>query len=165
VRDKLSQLTAYLSRLPDTPERTAFAFGIGVFLGFSPALGLQTVLGIVLAHSTRLSKVAVILGTWVNLPWVVPVYYALATELGARLLGVEPPSKLGADLRDTVTRAGFGFAALGDILTLLRPMLWPFVVGTTLAALLLGLVAHRVMLLLLRASRPVAPQTAPPAKS
>ena len=118
-----------LSRLPDTPERTALAFGLGVFLGFSPFLGLQTLAWHRHCLSTRLSRVAVILGTWVNLPWVVPVYYVLATELGARLLGVEPPSRLGADLRDMVARAGFGSSALGELLTIFRPMLWPFVRG------------------------------------
>jgi uncharacterized protein (DUF2062 family) len=162
VRDKLSQWTACLARLPDTPERTALAFGMGVFFGFSPFLGLQTILGIVLAYLGRLSKLAVILGTWVNLPWVVPAYYALATELGARLLGVEPPSRLVAALQDTIARAGFGFGALGEVLTLLRPMLWPFVVGTTLAASLLGIVAYRVMLRLLRVSRSHDPQAVPP---
>jgi uncharacterized protein len=162
VRERLSQLTGYLSRLHDTPERTALAFAIGVFLGFSPLLGLQTILGIVLAYLGRLSKVAVILGTWVNLPWVVPVYYALATELGARLMGVNPPSRLAADLQDTVSRAGLGVTVLREVLTLFRPMLWPFVVGTTLAASLLGVVAYRVMVFLLRATRPTDPQTVPP---
>jgi len=165
VRDKLSQAVAVLCRLPDTPERTALAFAVGVFLGFSPLLGLQTIVGIVIAYPCRLSRVAVVLGTWVNLPWVVPVYYVLVTELGARLLGLDPPSRLGADLRNIVARAGFGLAALGDALTILRPMLWPFVVGSTLAATLFGVIAYRVMLLVLRVSRPPDPQTAPPAES
>ena len=79
MRAKLTQLTATLSRLPDTPERIALAFAIGVFFGFSPFLGLQTLLGISLAFYLGLSRVAVVLGTWVNLPFVVPVYYAAVT--------------------------------------------------------------------------------------
>jgi uncharacterized protein len=152
MRDKLSQLTAWLCRLPDTPERTATAFAVGVCLGFSPFLGLQTLFGIAVACLLRLSRVAVLLGTWVNLPWIVPLYYALVTELGSRLLGVEPPSRLGAELR-AVAHAGFGFAALGQLVSLFRPLLWPFVVGSTLGGLLLGVIAHRVMLVLLRSAR------------
>jgi uncharacterized protein len=150
MRDKLSQLTAWLCHLPDTPERTAAAFAIGVSLGFSPFLGLQTILGIAVAYLLRLSRVAVLLGTWVNVPWIVPLYYTLVTELGSRLLGVEPPSRLGAEVRAAVTHAGFGLAALGQLATLFRPLLWPFVVGSTLGAVLLGVIAHRVMLVLLR---------------
>ena len=122
MRDKLSRIAAALTTLPDTPERIALAFGLGVFLGFSPFLGLQTLLGIAFAYSVGLSRVAVILGTWVNLPWIVPVYYALATELGSRLLGVEPPSRLGHELRATVAHAGFGFAALGQLLDAAPPV-------------------------------------------
>ena len=153
MRDKLSRIAAALTTLPDTPERLALAFGLGVFLGFSPLIGLQTLLGIALAYAVGLSRVAVILGTWVGLPWIVPVYYALATELGSRLLGVEPPSRLGQELRATVAHAGFGFAALGQLLTLFRPLLWPFVVGTTLGGTLFGVIAHRVVLVLLRLNR------------
>jgi uncharacterized protein (DUF2062 family) len=155
MRDKLSQLRSCLCRLPDSPDRTAAAFAIGVCVGFSPFLGLQTLLGITIAYLLGLSRVAVLLGTWVNLPWIVPLYYALATELGSRLLGVEPPSRLGAELRDAVTHAGFGFAALGQLATLFRPLLWPFVVGSTLGGVLLGVIAHRVMLVLLRTARRV----------
>ncbi len=152
VRDKLSQLTAWLCRLPDSPERTAVAFAIGVCLGFSPFLGFQTILGIAVAYLLRLSRVAVLLGTWVNLPWIVPLYYALVTELGSRLLGVEPPSRLGAEVRAAVSHAGFGLAAPGQLVTLFRPLLWPFVVGSTLGGMVLGVIAHRVMLILLRAA-------------
>lgn len=161
MRDKLSRLIGWLCRLPDTPERTALAFAVGVSLGFSPFLGFQTLLGIAVAYLLRLSRVAVILGTWVNLPWIVPLYYALVTELGSRLLGVEPPSRLGAELRAAVTHAGFGLAAIGQLVTLFRPLLWPFVVGSTLGGVLLGVIAHRVMLVLLRARRVNAPGPAP----
>jgi uncharacterized protein (DUF2062 family) len=162
VRDKIARLVAYLTRLPDTPERTALAFAVGVFFGFSPLVGLQTIGGIVFAYFQGLSRVAVILGTWVNLPWIVPVYYAVATEVGARLLGVEPPSGLGSEIRAVFARAGFGLTAIVELLELFRPMLWPFVLGTSLGSVLLGLVAHRVMLVLLRARKSPLPDTVPP---
>ena len=38
-----------LLHIDDTPERTAAAFALGVFFGFSPLLGLHTILGIVFA--------------------------------------------------------------------------------------------------------------------
>ena len=41
----------------DTPGRTAFAFGLGVFLGFSPFLGLHAILGLILAFVLRLNRV------------------------------------------------------------------------------------------------------------
>ena len=46
----------------DTPERTAAAFALGVFLGFSPLLGFHTGLGLILAFALKLNRVAVLLG-------------------------------------------------------------------------------------------------------
>ncbi len=46
----------------DTPHRTAAAFAVGVFFGFSPFLGLHIVLGLVVAFAFRLNRVAVLLG-------------------------------------------------------------------------------------------------------
>src|SRR5262249_48330775 len=138
MREKLTQLTATLSRLPDTPERIALAFAIGVFFGFSPFLGVQTLLGISLAFYLRLSRVAVLLGTWVNLPFFVPVYYAVATELGARMLGQTPPSRLADNVKLAVRQASLSFGAIERVLDMLRPMLWPFTLGSTLGGLLLA---------------------------
>ena len=38
-----------LLHIDDTPERTAAAFALGVFFGFSPFLGFHTMLAIVFA--------------------------------------------------------------------------------------------------------------------
>ena len=73
----------------DTPTRTAFAFGLGVFLGFSPILGLHAILGLILAFVFRLNRVAVLLGVYSNLPWILPAYYTVSTIGGAALLGVD----------------------------------------------------------------------------
>src|SRR3954465_6811547 len=72
----------------DTPQRTAAAYALGVFLGFSPFLGLHTLLGLVFAFTLSLNRVAVLLGIYSNLPWILPAYYTLATALGAAILRV-----------------------------------------------------------------------------
>jgi uncharacterized protein (DUF2062 family) len=153
VREKLTQLTATLSRLPDTPERVALAFAIGVFFGFSPFLGFQTLLGISLAFYFRLSRVAVLAGTWVNLPFFVPVYYAVATELGARMLGQRPPSKMAEDVALAVSRASMSMGGIERVLNVLRPMIWPFALGSTLGGLLLGGMWYWLIVTALRARR------------
>src|SRR5262249_50056764 len=60
VRRWLDQLL----HIHDTPERTAAAFALGVFLGFSPFLGFHTILGIALAFLLNLNRVAVLLGVY-----------------------------------------------------------------------------------------------------
>jgi uncharacterized protein (DUF2062 family) len=64
-----------LLHIADTPERTAAAFALGVFFGFSPFLGLHTLLGILFAFLLNLNRVAVLLGVYSNLPWIIAPYY------------------------------------------------------------------------------------------
>jgi uncharacterized protein len=135
----------------DTPDRTARAFALGVFFGFSPFLGLHTVLALLLAFVLRLNRVAVLIGVYSNLPWILPAYYTLATVAGAALIRADvPPGRLGP-LRETVGAAAWGEVRL--LASMLAPLAWSFVIGSTLAALTLALIAYRVSLAMIIARR------------
>jgi hypothetical protein len=75
-----------LLHIDDTPERTALAYSIGVFLGFSPFLGFHTLAGLAIAFLFRLNRVAILLGVWSNSPWWIVPYYAVAARLGMWVL-------------------------------------------------------------------------------
>src|SRR5690606_23518040 len=75
-----------LLHVNDTPHRTAMAYAMGVFLGFSPFLGLHTIIGLVLAFLLNLNRVAVLLGVYSNLPWIMGGYYAFTTAVGAVMM-------------------------------------------------------------------------------
>ena len=79
TRDLIRKWLDTLLHIADTPERTAAAFALGVFFGFSPFLGLHTILGVVFAFLLNLNRVAVLLGVYSNLPWVIGPYYAFVT--------------------------------------------------------------------------------------
>lgn len=81
----IKDLIKRLLHIEDTPERTALAYSIGIFLGFSPFLGFHTLAGLAIAFLFRLNRVAILLGVWTNTPgWFVP-YYVLATWIGMRV--------------------------------------------------------------------------------
>ena len=56
-----------------------------------PCSGLHTVLGLIFAFALNLNRVAVLLGVYSNLPWILVPYYTLATWLGAAMLRTELP--------------------------------------------------------------------------
>jgi hypothetical protein len=85
-----------LLHIDDTPRRTAAAYALGVFFGFSPFLGLHTVLAIACAFALNLNRVAVLLGVYSNLPWIIVAYYAGVTMFGSVLTSVGLP----ADFRE-----------------------------------------------------------------
>jgi uncharacterized protein len=135
----------------DTPERTAVAYALGVFFGFSPMLGLHTVLGLVFAFALNLNRVAVLLGIYSNLPWILPAYYSLATVLGATILRVQVPPNVLRDLSAALAAASWAdFRALGHALT---PLAWAFVLGSTIGAVILSLIGYRVALAMIIAHR------------
>jgi len=135
----------------DTPQRTALAFALGVFFGFSPFLGLHTILGLALAFAFNLNRVATVLGIYSNLPWILPAYYTVTTLIGAAILRVEIPPGLISDLGTAVR--GASWTDLRNLAHGLTPFLWAFGLGSTLGAIVLSLVAYRVSLTAILAHR------------
>lgn len=133
-----------LLHIHDSPTRTAAAFALGTFLGFGPLLGLHTVLGILLAVVFRLNRVAVLLGVYANLPWIIAQWYALMTALGAWMLGTHLPEGLTGSLRNLFLLSPFGGAFWAELAHLLRPLLWPYALGSTAGAAVLALVSYPV---------------------
>ena len=146
TRDLARRWLEALLHVHDTPERTAAAFALGVFLGFSPFLGLHTIVAIVLAFVFNLNRVAVLIGVYSNLPWIIAGYYALTTMVGAALLRVTPPpdlrERLGSLFQQSLRTAPFWH----DVVQLLRPLLWPYMLGSLIGATLLATLAYRVAL-------------------
>ena len=142
---RFPRVRAWLEQLlhtHDTAPRTAAAYALGVFLGFSPVLGLHTILGLILAFAFNLNRVAVLLGVYSNLPWILVPYYSLATWLGATILRTAlPPGLVEAFITALQNRSWSEFvSAFGA----LEPVLWAFILGSTLGAALLSLIAYRV---------------------
>lgn len=135
----------------DTPRRTAAAYALGVFFGFSPLLGLHTLLGLVFAFALNLNRVAVLLGVYSNLPWILPAYYTLTTIGGAAILRVQVPPGLLKELSDVLT--DFSWTDFRRLAHALTPLAWAYVLGSTLGAIALALIAYRVALTMIEAHR------------
>ena len=136
----------------DTPERTAAAYAVGVFFGFSPFLGLHTVFGLVVAFTFNLNRVAVLLGVYSNLPWIRPAYYTLATTLGATLLQYDIPPGFWKDLREVLTDASWGeFRTFTKVM--IAPLVWSYTLGSTIGAVALAVTAYRASLTMIISHR------------
>jgi hypothetical protein len=128
-----------LLHVEDTPHRIALAFGIGVWIAFSPAFGIHTAMALGIAFVFRLSRAATVLGCYVNNPWTVVPLYSFGTAFGCWLLGV--PIEGLSELRAVFAHHSFGRA----LLEALRPFLWPYVVGNTIVGVFAGLLAYLVL--------------------
>lgn len=135
-----------LFHVHDTPRRTAIAFALGVFFGFSPFLGLHTVLALGCAFVFNLNRVAVLVGVYSNLPWIIAAWYALTTAFGAWLLRSRLPHGFGETLRELFELSLFQPHFWNRLWLLMRPMLWPYFVGSLIGAAVLAAIAYWLIL-------------------
>lgn len=139
-----------LLALDDPPERTALAFAIGVFIAFSPFLGLHTIMATLVAVFFRFNKIAVYSGTFINNPFVtlVPIIiasYAIGALLLGRPLRISPegidllrePHLLTTDYYRKLFHEGW-------------QVVWPFTIGATALSVICSLIAYPVTSWLLR---------------
>src|SRR5258707_8803563 len=133
-----------LLHIEDTPERTAAAFALGVFFGFSPFLGLHTLLGVAFAFLLNMNRVAVLIGVYSNLPWFLGPYYAIATMVGAQITRHRVPRGSGAQLRALFDHSLFEGEFWHRLVIVMKPLLWPFTIGSMLGSLLLAAAAYQL---------------------
>ena len=136
-----------LLHIADTPERTAAAFALGVFFGFSPFLGLHTILGIGFAFLLNLNRVAVLLGVYSNLPWIIGPYYAFVTMVvGAPLTRHRIPPGFKAQVAALFDLSVFDSQFWYRLVTIVKPWVWPYAVGSLLGAVVLAACAYPLAL-------------------
>ena len=117
--------------LKESPQRTALAFAIGVFICFSPAYGLHTVLVFFFAWALGLNFIALMAGAFLNNPWTVVPILGATYWVGALLLGrSDSPS---FDWQDV---------SFGAIYAQVIPYAMPFVLGGFVLSLLGAALAY-----------------------
>jgi uncharacterized protein (DUF2062 family) len=143
-----------LLHIDDSPERTAAAFALGVFLGFSPFVGLHTVAGVLLAFLLNFNRVAVLLGVYSNLPWTVAPYYAFVTMfVGGPLTGHRIPPGFRRQVTDVFEHSVFTGDFWAQLLAVLRPLVIPYTVGSLIGALVLSAIAYPLALAFVTSQR------------
>jgi uncharacterized protein len=139
-----------LLAIDDPPERTALAFSIGVFIAFSPFLGLHTIMATAVAFLFRFNKVAIYSGTFLNNPFLTLVPIIIASyAIGAFILG--RPLRIPDEGLELLKNPRI-FS--GDYYRLLFvqswSIVWPFSVGAMALSIVCSLLAYPLTLRALR---------------
>ncbi|MEJ2125894.1 MAG: DUF2062 domain-containing protein [Alphaproteobacteria bacterium] len=83
-----------LQRVPSSPHSVALGFALGVFVVFTPFVGLQLIISIVLAWMLRGSVLAAIMGSFLGNPLTYPPIWIATYSLGSMLIDSAPPFQL-----------------------------------------------------------------------
>jgi uncharacterized protein (DUF2062 family) len=142
-----------LLAIDDPPERTALAFSIGVFIAFSPFLGLHTIMATVVAFVFRFNKVAIYTGTFLNNPFftLVPIIIG-SYAVGAFVLG-RPLQIPGEGLELLKNPDLFSSNYYSRLFVQSWHIVWPFTVGASVLSVVCSVLAYPLTLRALRAYR------------
>jgi uncharacterized protein (DUF2062 family) len=77
-------------RIRGKPREVALGFALGIFVGMTPTVGVQTPIAIFLAALFKWSKLAAAIGVWISNPVTVPIIYSITYITGTKILNLEP---------------------------------------------------------------------------
>lgn len=86
------------------PREIALGFALGIFIGMTPTIGLQTPIAIFLAVLLKWSKLSACFGVWITNPFTAPFIYSLNYFAGAKLIGLNPAFSIPDDLSWTAIK-------------------------------------------------------------
>ena len=129
---KVKQQFRKLLHLDDTPHRIAVAFALGVYIAFSPLIGLHTAMVFLFAWLFRLNTIALLLGSLVVNPWTFGPLLGSCLWLGLKLYG----------MKRTIPPLDWQQLTWMNFMVQLKPYLIPFVLGTTIIGIIGSVISY-----------------------
>lgn len=136
--ERVRRWLRFILHTDDTPSRAALAFAVGVFIAWTPVLGLHTLIGLGIAFLFGLNRVAVVAGTFVNNPWTIVPIYTSSAAIGSFLTG----SEAGVPTLRGLT----SWEGVGEFFGQVRPWVVPMTTGTVVLGAACALVSFPLVL-------------------
>lgn len=95
-------------RIRGNPREIGLGFALGLFLGFTPTMGIQLALAVFFASLLKWNKYAAAIGVWITNPVTAPFIYGFTYFAGSRLTGLNNSYNLNLE---------FNWNTLIDLLT------------------------------------------------
>ena len=124
----------------DSPGRFALGYALGIFIAFSPFVGLHTISTLLLATVLRLSKIAVLAGVMVNNPWTMVFIYGVGYQTGRIVLGG----------REATYFFGEEDIFFQKLWTMTKINLPAFVVGTMLSGVIAAVLSYFIVFFIVK---------------
>ena len=86
------------------------------------------------------------LGVYSNLPWFLAPYYAFVIVAGTKITGHRVPPGFQTQFGALFEHSLFAAEFWHRLITLLKPLLWPYAVGSMIGAIVLGALAYPLAL-------------------
>ncbi len=135
--------------LDDTPHRIALGVAVGIFVTWTPTIGLQMILTVAISALLKANKFVGVPFVWISNPLTVVPLYGPNYWLGSRLMGGE------YSFSQFIRAAGDAFELQGGWFGAARVQAWwramwpvfpPLWLGSTIIGLVLGVITYFAVL-------------------
>lgn len=143
---KLRRFLVYrVLHVDDTPHRIALGLAIGIFITWTPLIGLQMVLTVALAALVRANKFVGVPFVWISNPLTAVPLYGFNFLIGAWILPGKYSLKKFAESASTALRfSGSWMDRITEWWSAMWDFFWPLWIGSILVGLLLGVTTYFV---------------------
>ena len=87
--DYWRKIYARFLKLRGTSKELALGFALGLFIGFTPTMGIQMALGVFFASLFKWSKITAAIGVQITNPITAPFLYTFTYYIGAKIMGLD----------------------------------------------------------------------------
>lgn len=141
-----------------SPESIARGVALGLFIAFTPVLGLHLLIVLLIAPLFRASRAASVLATFVTNPLTIPPFFSFTYAIGGWILPGSQSSGVRILLNETVEcMRQTEFYNVGDLLLALfrdgRGLFWPLFVGGAIVGLIAAAAGYPLTLRLVQRIR------------
>ena len=140
---KLERFFVYkIMSLNDTPHRIALGVGIGIFVTWTPTIGIQMALTVALCTLFKANKFVGVPFVWISNPVTfIPIYYP-NYWIGATLMGSDRDISAFDGITEAVIAQGSWIDKTSAWFSAIKPMFWELWVGSLIVSLVLGVIAY-----------------------
>lgn len=137
----------WIIKLRSSPRAIAGGLGLGTFIAFTPTIGVQLILAVIVATFFNLNRPAAMIPVWITNPLTVAPIYTFNYWLGCRLWDGPPLSEvtgLFLDIGKTMAHLEF-WDIQKQILTVLqmgRDVLIPLFLGSLIIGAVTGAIVY-----------------------
>lgn len=122
------------------PKAISLGFSIGIFIGFLPIIGIQTIPAFFLASKFHANRIAAMLAVWITNPFTILFIYLFNYWTGSFFFPQDDMTK-AAEFREFLINIDFNnFYKAG------RKILLPFLVGSFINGLIFSFISYWIIL-------------------
>ena len=99
---RLRPVLKWIFRLRGSPKAIAGGLSLGMFIAFTPTIGIQVILAALFATIFNLNRPAAIITVWITNPFTIPIIFTFNYWVGIKIFPGPPVSVVAKSLLDFV---------------------------------------------------------------